>query len=132
MLLDQKINSSIKSLVNIPNTVVHFFPRVSLGLVKNETVQKLNTKHFDHTLNKQFNQLFKYIFHSHVLIFLRVDHAGEYGADRIYAGQLAVLGKLNPYFRRTFRFLNHKISDLPCNLTSFQLFFQASTPRRAS
>ena len=24
--------------------------------------------------------------------FLRVDHAGEYGADRIYAGQLAVLG----------------------------------------
>ena len=24
---------------------------------------------------------------------LRVDHAGEYGADRIYAGQLAVLGK---------------------------------------
>lgn len=22
----------------------------------------------------------------------RVDHAGEYGADRIYAGQLAVLG----------------------------------------
>ena len=24
---------------------------------------------------------------------LRVDHAGEYGADRIYAGQMAVLGK---------------------------------------
>ena len=24
---------------------------------------------------------------------LRVDHAGEYGADRIYAGQIAVLGK---------------------------------------
>lgn len=24
---------------------------------------------------------------------LRVDHAGELGADRIYAGQLAVLGK---------------------------------------
>eukprot|EP00088_Acartia_fossae_P009404 TRINITY_DN14552_c0_g1_i1.p1 TRINITY_DN14552_c0_g1~~TRINITY_DN14552_c0_g1_i1.p1 ORF type:complete len:205 (+),score=24.34 TRINITY_DN14552_c0_g1_i1:38-652(+) len=24
---------------------------------------------------------------------IRVDHAGEYGADRIYAGQLAVLGK---------------------------------------
>ncbi|MBS0560969.1 MAG: demethoxyubiquinone hydroxylase family protein, partial [Proteobacteria bacterium] len=24
---------------------------------------------------------------------LRVDHAGEYGAARIYAGQLAVLGK---------------------------------------
>lgn len=25
--------------------------------------------------------------------FLRVDHAGEVGADRIYAGQMAVLGK---------------------------------------
>jgi len=27
--------------------------------------------------------------------FLRVDHAGEVGADRIYAGQMAVLGKSN-------------------------------------
>jgi len=26
--------------------------------------------------------------------FLRVDHAGEVGADRIYAGQMAILGKL--------------------------------------
>ena len=25
--------------------------------------------------------------------FVRVDHAGEFGADRIYAGQMAVLGK---------------------------------------
>lgn len=25
--------------------------------------------------------------------FLRVDHAGEYGADRIYAGQMAILGR---------------------------------------
>ena len=25
--------------------------------------------------------------------FIRVDHAGELGADRIYAGQMAVLGK---------------------------------------
>ena len=24
--------------------------------------------------------------------FIRVDHAGEFGADRIYAGQLAILG----------------------------------------
>lgn len=24
---------------------------------------------------------------------IRVDHAGEFGADRIYAGQMAVLGK---------------------------------------
>ena len=27
---------------------------------------------------------------------LRVDHAGEFGADRIYAGQIAVLGKNGP------------------------------------
>ena len=27
---------------------------------------------------------------------LRVDQAGEYGATRIYAGQLAVLGDRNP------------------------------------
>lgn len=26
--------------------------------------------------------------------FIRVDHAGELGADRIYAGQMAVLGEL--------------------------------------
>lgn len=26
---------------------------------------------------------------------IRVDHAGELGADRIYAGQMAVLGKLS-------------------------------------
>lgn len=25
---------------------------------------------------------------------IRVDHAGELGADRIYAGQMAVLGKI--------------------------------------
>jgi len=30
---------------------------------------------------------------------IRVDHAGEYGAKRIYEGQLAVLGK-NPKFRK--------------------------------
>jgi ubiquinone biosynthesis monooxygenase Coq7 len=29
----------------------------------------------------------------HVKKFIRVDHAGEYGAVRIYAGQLAVLGR---------------------------------------
>ena len=28
--------------------------------------------------------------------FLRVDHAGEVGADRIYAGQMAVLGNSTP------------------------------------
>ena len=30
---------------------------------------------------------------SHIDRIIRVDHAGEFGADRIYAGQLAVLGK---------------------------------------
>lgn len=34
--------------------------------------------------------------------FIRVDHAGELGADRIYAGQMAVLGKLEKSLR--FRF----------------------------
>lgn len=29
---------------------------------------------------------------------IRVDHAGEYGARRIYAGQLAVLGKRSPAY----------------------------------
>lgn len=27
--------------------------------------------------------------------FIRVDHAGELGADRIYAGQMAVLGEFS-------------------------------------
>ena len=27
---------------------------------------------------------------------IRVDHAGELGADRIYAGQMAVLGNYSP------------------------------------
>lgn len=31
---------------------------------------------------------------------IRVDHAGEYGATRIYAGQLAVLGQQHPLIRR--------------------------------
>lgn len=30
--------------------------------------------------------------------FVRVDHAGELGADRIYAGQLAVLGERRKSF----------------------------------
>lgn len=30
--------------------------------------------------------------------FVRVDHAGELGADRIYAGQMAILGKKNKNF----------------------------------
>lgn len=29
--------------------------------------------------------------------FIRVDHAGELGADRIYAGQMAILGEFQCY-----------------------------------
>jgi demethoxyubiquinone hydroxylase (CLK1/Coq7/Cat5 family) len=32
---------------------------------------------------------------------LRVDHAGEFGANRIYAGQLAVLGNANKKLNST-------------------------------
>lgn len=34
--------------------------------------------------------------------FIRVDHAGELGADRIYAGQMAVLGEILRYFVAVF------------------------------
>ncbi len=34
---------------------------------------------------------------------VRVDHAGEYGAARIYAGQLAVLGRKHPAYREIRR-----------------------------
>lgn len=32
--------------------------------------------------------------------FIRVDHAGELGADRIYAGQMAILGSIRHIFRK--------------------------------
>lgn len=35
--------------------------------------------------------------------FLRVDHAGEFGADRIYAGQMAVLSTYQAKFTQIFR-----------------------------
>lgn len=38
--------------------------------------------------------------------FVRVDHAGELGADRIYAGQMAVLGKKDRKYYRKLRKLN--------------------------
>lgn len=34
--------------------------------------------------------------------FVRVDHAGELGADRIYAGQMAVLGNINIFQTHNF------------------------------
>lgn len=37
--------------------------------------------------------------------FIRVDHAGELGADRIYAGQMAILGKIYNKNRIFFRYI---------------------------
>jgi len=34
---------------------------------------------------------------------IRVDHAGEYGANRIYAGQMAVLGKIQCFHIRNYK-----------------------------
>lgn len=34
---------------------------------------------------------------------IRVDHAGELGADRIYAGQMAVLGIIVPIAQEKYR-----------------------------
>ena len=45
--------------------------------------------------------------------FIRVDHAGEYGADRIYAGQMAVLGKdpkLGPLIQHMWDQEKHHLS----------------------
>ena len=40
--------------------------------------------------------------------FVRVDHAGELGADRIYAGQMAVLGNFFRIFNRNLNFFYFK------------------------
>jgi demethoxyubiquinone hydroxylase (CLK1/Coq7/Cat5 family) len=47
---------------------------------------------------------------------LRVDHAGEYGADRIYAGQVAVLGMFS-----VVSFSCHLMGKI--NLVFFFFFF---------
>ena len=45
---------------------------------------------------------------------IRVDHAGEYGATRIYAGQLAVLGK-----REQAPLLRHMLAQEQAHLATF-------------
>ena len=46
---------------------------------------------------------------------LRVDHAGEYGATRIYAGQLAVLGNRHP----SARAIGHMAAQEDVHLAKF-------------
>ena len=46
---------------------------------------------------------------------LRVDHAGEYGATRIYAGQLAVLGSRHPAARE----IRHMVAQEDVHLDRF-------------
>lgn len=50
---------------------------------------------------------------SHIDRIIRVDHAGELGADRIYAGQMAVLGKtsVGPTIQVDLRLLGLNFSD---------------------
>ena len=54
--------------------------------------------------------------------FLRVDHAGEYGADRIYAGQAAVLGKdlSTEEKRHTYNLVNHMWEQEKEHLQTFK------------
>ena len=53
---------------------------------------------------------------------IRVDHAGEYGAKRIYLGQLAVLGK-NPRLKKLLQdMLDHELEHLE--------YFEREIPRR--
>jgi 3-demethoxyubiquinol 3-hydroxylase len=49
---------------------------------------------------------------------IRVDHAGEYGAVRIYEGQLAVLGK-RPGSRRAVELIRHMHEQEQEHLTTF-------------
>ena len=46
---------------------------------------------------------------------VRVDHAGEYGAQRIYEGQLAVLGR-----RPSARTIRHMKEQEDCHLAAFE------------
>jgi len=54
--------------------------------------------------------------------FLRVDHAGEYGADRIYAGQAAVLGQdlSTEEKRHTHNLINHMWEQEKEHLRTFE------------
>jgi ubiquinone biosynthesis monooxygenase Coq7 len=67
---------------------------------------------------------------------IRVDQAGEYGATRIYAGQLAVLGDRSPAARsiagmarqeeRHRAFFDHLIAERGVRPTLFQPFWDAA------
>jgi len=64
--------------------------------------------------------------------FLRVDHAGEYGADRIYAGQLAVLGadaNSPPEKRRTSDLIQHMWDQEKGHLQTFNELLPANRGR---
>ena len=54
--------------------------------------------------------------------FLRVDHAGEYGADRIYAGQAAILGRdlSTEENRRIHNLINHMWEQEKEHLRTFK------------
>lgn len=54
--------------------------------------------------------------------FLRVDHAGEYGADRIYAGQAAILGAdlSTEEKRHTHNLINHMWEQEKEHLRTFE------------
>ncbi len=53
--------------------------------------------------------------------FLRVDHAGEYGAKRIYEGQLAVLGRRrDPDSLRAQGLIRHMAAQENAHLAAFQ------------
>jgi len=66
--------------------------------------------------------------------FLRVDHAGEYGADRIYAGQLAVLGTSgvpnpDPEKKRTAELIEHMWEQEKEHLKTFNQLLPANKGR---
>jgi len=64
--------------------------------------------------------------------FLRVDHAGEYGADRIYAGQIAVLGadaNSPPEKRRTSDLIQHMWDQEKDHLRTFNELIPAHRGR---
>ena len=64
--------------------------------------------------------------------FLRVDHAGEYGADRIYAGQLAVLGadaNSSPEKKRTADLIQHMWDQEKEHLRIFNQMVPATQSR---
>lgn len=50
---------------------------------------------------------------------IRVDHAGEYGANRIYAGQMAVLGAFKKYVKEITTKASMWIKQFPNSIYKF-------------